>query len=233
MNDSGFGRLVGVLLSPEKTFRSIAERATWLAPLLVLMVLNTVVGYLINQRIDVEQMMRRQMAQRDQEMSQEQIDQAVEMAEKVGPVMTLVSGLVFAPAIYLILAAVFMSAVRLAGSEIDFQRSLSVFLYSMMTWALYSLLALPIILSRESLDPEVAQSGVLMSNLGAFAPEDAGAVVKGLLSSLDAFSVWTLILLILGYRIVGRISTGASAAIMLTLWALYVAGKIGLLALFT
>ncbi|HEX7180364.1 MAG TPA: Yip1 family protein [Thermoanaerobaculia bacterium] len=233
MNDSGFGRLVGVLLSPEKTFRSIAERPTWLAPLLVLMVLNTAVGYLVNQRIDVEQMVRQQMEQRNQEVSQEQLDQAVGMAEKLGPVMTVVSGLVFAPAIYLILAAVFMSIVRLAGSEIDFQRSLSVFLYGMMPWVLYSLLALPIILSRESLDPEAAQSGVLMSNLGAFAPEDAGVVVKGLLSSLDAFSVWTLILLILGYRVVGRISTGASAAVVLTLWLLYVAGKVGLLYAFS
>lgn len=233
MHDSGFGRLIGVLVSPERTFRSIAERPTWLAPLLVLMVLGTAVGYLANQRIDVEQMVRQQMAQRDGEVSQEQVDQAVEMAEKIGPAMTLLSGLVFSPGIYLILAFVFLSIVRMAGSEIDFSRSLSVLLYGMTPWALYSLLALPVILSRESLDPEVAQSGILMSSLGAFAPEDAGVVVKGLLSSLDAFSIWAVVLLVIGYRVVGRISTGASAAVVLTLWAVYLAGKIGMLYAFS
>jgi hypothetical protein len=34
--DSGFGRLIGVLVSPGKTFESIARRPTWLVPLLVL-----------------------------------------------------------------------------------------------------------------------------------------------------------------------------------------------------
>ena len=42
MEDSSFGRLIGVLVSPGKTFRSIAERPAWLVPFLVLMVLSLV-----------------------------------------------------------------------------------------------------------------------------------------------------------------------------------------------
>ena len=39
MNDSSFGRLIGVLVAPGKTFRSIAERPTWVVAPLVLLVL--------------------------------------------------------------------------------------------------------------------------------------------------------------------------------------------------
>lgn len=233
MNDSGFGRLVGVLLSPEKTFRSIAERPTWLAPLLVLMVLGTLVGYLVNQRTDLEAVIRHQMAQSDREISQEQLEQGVEIAKKIGPISVLVIGVVISPLLYMLIAAVFLALVRLMGSDIDFRRSLSVLLHGMMPWAVHGLLALPIVLSRESIDPETLQRGILMSNLGAFASEDAGPILKALLASLDVFTIWTLILLILGYRVVGKVSTMAATGIVLSLWLLYLAGKLGWVAIFS
>ena len=36
MEDSSFGRLLGVFVAPGKTFRSLAARPTWALPLLVL-----------------------------------------------------------------------------------------------------------------------------------------------------------------------------------------------------
>ena len=44
MKDSGWGRLLGVLVAPGETFRSIAERPTWLPPLLLLALLGAGAG---------------------------------------------------------------------------------------------------------------------------------------------------------------------------------------------
>src|SRR4029453_15340994 len=52
MENSGFGRLIGVLVSPGKTFQSIAERPTWALPLVVLLFLSAVIGYVTAQRTD-------------------------------------------------------------------------------------------------------------------------------------------------------------------------------------
>ena len=58
MKDSSWGRLVGVLVAPGETFRSIAERPTWLPPLLVLTLLGGAVGLVLQMRTDPEEMVR-------------------------------------------------------------------------------------------------------------------------------------------------------------------------------
>ena len=47
-----FGRLIGVFVSPKQTLASIAERPSWLAPLVLLVVLGTSVGALLNTKMN-------------------------------------------------------------------------------------------------------------------------------------------------------------------------------------
>ena len=166
LESSALGRLIGVLTSPGKTFRSIAERPTWAAPLLLLVLLTSGVGYLVAQRLDMEQAIRQRLAGR-QELSQEQMDKAVAQGKKYGPIAALASGVVVTPIGYLLAAALFFTLFRLLGSEVDYVRSLAVWLHGLMPWAIATLLALPIVLSRAKLDPTTAQRGLLLSNLAA------------------------------------------------------------------
>ncbi len=54
LEDSSFGRLIGVLVSPGKTFQSIAARPTWGVALIVLLIAATASSVLISQRMDKE-----------------------------------------------------------------------------------------------------------------------------------------------------------------------------------
>lgn len=233
MHESGFGRVIGALVSPEKTFRSIGERPTWVVPLLLLVLVSAALGYSLSQRVDQEQMIRQQMADRDEQVSEEQIQQSVQMMEKVGPAMYTGSAIA-TPLIYLLIALIFMVSLRLAGSEIGFGQSFAVTVHAMLPWLIHALLSLPLLLRLETISPEVMQGGgVLMSNLAPLAPEEASPVVAALLASLDLFTVWTLILLIIGYRVVARVSTVTAATVSLTLWLLYLAIKLGATAVFS
>lgn len=229
MHDSSFGRLLGVLMAPGKTFRSVAERPTWVVPLLVLTVLGSLTTFLVMQRVDQEEMVRYQMSQFGRELSEDQIQQQVEMAEKTRPVQQVL-GPIFIIVIFLILAVVFWVAFKLLGSEMDFRSSLATALYGLVpAFGIGSLLGILIILGRDSITPEEMMSGggVLMSNAAAFAPEDASPFVESLLGSLDVFSIWSLILLTIGYSIVARVSTKAAGITVVVLWLLYVLGKSG------
>jgi len=233
MHESGFGRVIGVLVSPDKTFRSIAERPTWVVPLLLLTLLTAMVGWFAGHRIDYEQTIRQEMADRGEKVSEAQIQQAVNLTQRFGWAFALLPA-VFSPVVYLLIALAFLVALRLSGSEIGYGQSLSVTLHAMMPWAVQALLSLPLILRLDTIDPEVMKrGGVLMSNLAALAPEGSGKVLFALLASFDLFTVWALILLVLGYRRVARVSTGTATAVSLTLWLLYLAGKIGLAAVFS
>ncbi len=237
LEDSSFGRLIGVLVSPVKTFRSIAERPTWVVPLVVLLIVSTVVGVLANQRIDKNDMrqMMRERIEKSQggQASPEQLERTMAMAEKVNSVTRWLIPL-FAVVIYLVIAALFFGAFHFfSGSEIPYKTSFAVTLHGLMPSLVTALLTLPVILSRPHINLKDAQSGnLLASNLGAFAPESLGPAMRSLLSSLDFFSLWTLFLLIIGYRIAAKVSTAAATTVVVVLWVLYVAAKAGLAGLF-
>ncbi|HEV8582934.1 MAG TPA: YIP1 family protein [Thermoanaerobaculia bacterium] len=235
MESSSFGRLIGALVAPGKTFRAIAERPTWAVALIVLLAAGTVVGVLANQRLDkdeLRQTIKERIEKGQGQASAEQVERGVEMAEKVSSVTRWLIP-VFAAAVYLLTNLFFWMAFRFfAGSGISYKTSFSVLLHAFLPQVISAVLTLPVLLSRESIGMEEARSGILASSLAAFAPEDTGKVLRSLLSSLDFFSIWTLILLVIGYHLAARVSKGTAAAIVLVLWALYVGGKVGLATLF-
>ncbi|HEX6199993.1 MAG TPA: hypothetical protein VF150_07000, partial [Thermoanaerobaculia bacterium] len=70
-------------------------------------------------------------------------------------------------------------------------------------------------------------------NLAFLAPEDASVVVTGLLSGLDLFALWSVVLVAIGLSVVGRLSKGAAAALSIAWWAIGVSLRIAFLAMFT
>jgi hypothetical protein len=236
LEDSGAGRVIGALVSPVKTFRSLAERPTWGVALVVLLVVATLVGVLANKRIDPNDM--RQTVQQRMEKSQgqitpEQLDRAMEMTAKVNAV-TLWLIPVFVIIIYLVVALLFFAAFRFfGGSEISFKSSFATAVHAFLPGVVAALLTLPVVLTHDHLKVKDVQGGnLLASNLGAFAPETLGPAVRALLSSVDFFSIWTVCLLVVGYKAAAKVSTANAATVAIVLWALYVAGKVGLAARF-
>lgn len=233
MSGAGFDRLPGVLISPVKTFRSIGERPTWWPPLVVLVVLVGLIGVLVVQRMDFEAVMHQQMAKQNREMSQEQMDRGVQLAKRFAPVFAVGSALVVWPVALLLIALVLWVLFKLFGSELSYLASFAVTLHSMMPVVAAQLLALPIILSRKTISLEDAKSGgILMSNLGVLAPEGSSAALHALLASFDFFGLWTLLLLILGYREVAKVSTAKAATTVVVLWLLVVGLRVGWAAVF-
>jgi hypothetical protein len=196
MEDSSLGRLISVLISPEKTFRSIAEHPTWVVALVVLVLLGAAAGYLVFQKLD--------------------------MAEVISQ---------SAPLGYLLFALVFWVVFKLQGGEFDYRTSLSVTLHGLMPTAVYSLLSLPVIYSRQTIGIEESQRGVLFSNLAPLAPEEAGTALTALLASIDLFTIWCLVLFAIGYSIVGRVSKTSAGVTVVLLWIVYVVIKVGMMSI--
>lgn len=232
MEQSSFGRLAGVLVSPAKTFKAISEKPTWAVALVVLIVIGLVSGIMMSGKIDWANVTRESMEAQNRDIPEEQIEKIIDFQEKAGPALMIGGSLVAQPAVYMLLAVVFMVVFKMLGGELNFLCSFSVVLHSMMPRAVMSLLSIPVILSKDEFGFEELQDGsVLTSNLGAFAPEGAGPAVVAVLSSIDLFSLWALTLLVIGYGVVARVSKGAAAGGVIALWVVYVLGKVGLSAL--
>jgi hypothetical protein len=228
VHDSAFGRLIAVLISPTRTFQSIAQRPTWAVPLIVLLVLNIGVSVLVFQRVDMQEVIARDTARQGQELTDQQIEQFAGVAEKFG----LGCFAVVPPIGYLLFALVLMVVFKVAGGEIGFPASFSVTLHAMMPWAVASLITIPVALGTEAFSYEqIKASSFIASSAAAFAPEGTGPVLLTLLSAFDLFSFWTMALLAIGFSIVARVSRGKAAVTVIALWAVYVAFRVGMAAL--
>lgn len=219
-------RPLGVLTSPQATFRSIAERPSWLPPLLVLLILYVALQVVVTQRIDMEGVMRQAFEERNQPIDEEQIARMAQMQSNFGVACQVV---VF-PLGMMLIAAFLLGLTQLAGGEIDFRRSLAVTGHGLMPNAVAWLLTLPVVLGRREIDLVEAQGGLLASHLALFAADDTPAWLLTLLARLDLFSLWSLVLLGVGAHVVGGLSSRASAIVVAVLWLLWVGLMVGLTA---
>ena len=227
MEHSSVGRMMSVLTAPAKTFKSIAEKPTaWLA-ILILVVVTVGITVVVTSKIDGEVMMREQLEKSGQEMTEEQMESAIAIGSKmkwIGPAFVVV----FAPLFMLVAGGLF----QVQGSDMNFMRSLAVYTYASMPALVKGLLTLPVALSRAEISAEAAQQGtLLMSNLAFLGPDDAGPAVIAALGSADVFSVWIIVLLSMGYSIVGKVSKPAATVTVVLIWLFGVALKVGFAAL--
>ncbi len=229
MEHSNFGRVISVLISPTRTFRSIAERPTWLVPILVLVVLGLISMLVAVPKIDWEESARVRMEQSGRELPAEQVEALIEIWKKPVTVFIYVKSVVFPWIMFPLMALIFLGLFRVAGGELGFKTSLGVLLHGFMPWAVATLLSIPVLLARDSLVVDKIEDGV--SNLAVFAGDDTGLVTASLLASVDLFSLWTIALLVIGYAIAARVSKGRATAIVVGLWLAWVVVKAGLVGL--
>lgn len=231
MENSSIGRLASVFLAPGKTFKSIAERPTWLVALVVALIVTIAVTSLVFPRMDWEEMIRTQVEQSNTQLSEDQIQTQIGFVERFSFVFGII-GVVFSMAAYFIVALVLTLGTKLLGGTIDYKRALSTTVYGMMPLVLGALLAIPVILSQDTLSAEAVQSGsFLSSNLSIFAPEGASTAIRTLLASFDVFTLWSVILLVIGIGVVGRLKSGTAIGLVVGSWLFWVLIKTGWAAL--
>ena len=228
-----WARLIGVLTAPTATFRSIAARPTWGVALAVFVIVAIASTAVLVPRIDRAQMreqMREEMAKRGGAETADEEALAVMERASLGCVAS--AGVGGSLVVCFLLAALFL-AFNLVGGEIDYRTSLAVTTHGLMPWALLSLLAIPVMLGRGSLDMQELQrgGGLLPSNLTVLAPEDASPRLFALLASVDLFTLWALALLIVGYHVAARVSKGMAAGVIIGFWLLWVGIKVALASL--
>ncbi len=231
LENNRYGRLVTVLVSPTKTFRSIAERPTWLVAVLVLILCTQLATLATLPKLDWEETIHYRLEQKGRELPPEQEAAVVAIMEKHGTPWILVFLAVLPWIFYPLAAAIFLGMFRLLGSGIRFRTSLSVWAHSLIPAALSMLASVVALMGTDELTIERLDRGVPIPNLSILAGEDPGLPLFTLLASIDVFSLWMVVLLILGYSITTKLPWQRVAACVVGLWLVFLAGITGLAAL--
>ena len=222
---NGLQRLAGVLFAPVDTFREIAQKPDLLTPIVAILIVSFVTTFVVVPRMDFETAMREQMTDTNRNMSKEDVERMVRFSTAAAKMIAYVSpllNLIF----FVVIAAVLLLAFRLLGGEGTFKQAFSVSLYAWMPLLILGIVTTIVLLGRGTIAAD-EMATVVMSHLGFLVDRKDNPVLFALLSSIELFTIWTIVLFIIGFSFVSRMSRGKSAAIVLTLWAVMIILKVG------
>jgi hypothetical protein len=234
-----FSRLTGTLLSPGETFVDINRKPTWIAPILIAIIVAVAFSFFYDWKVkpDYLEITRQQMKARVRggEMPPEEtIKRAADLTSKINWVYAIV----FPPIGYLFLAGVFALGMLLMQAQTTFKKILSVVAWAGTSVGIVSTIVVTasvMIRETDSLKdvPWYYASRYTATNLAAIlSPESP--VLKALTGSLDVFSIWRLILLSIGLAAIAgsrKITTRKTATLVVALWVLGILVSVGFAAM--
>lgn len=218
-----FGALAGVIMSPGETFEKLEKKPIWLVPMLVFMVLSIISTVIAMPKFDFETAMRDQLARQGQDVDEAQIETFV----KIQKPLVYTTAVVGTPIVLLIATLVYMLGFKAFGGDGRFKQFFSITIFAWVPQVLKSIIGTIVIATRESVRVEEAQT-IVMSNLGFLADPIDKPALYALLTSVDVFTIWSLILMVMGYGLVSKRPKGQSIGIVVAIWLVWVIGKTGL-----
>ena len=207
------GRILRVFYAPSETFEAVAEQrsvADWLVPTIIVAVAIFVSTYLtlpIYVAETMEQMKQQMPAEQRSEM------------EGTGEAMRI-SGLIAAPVmtfVWLFIgAAMYLLIGKLLGGLLGYGHCLAIVAYTSLIAILQHVVKTSLVLASETMDVQIG--------LGMFLSEEARKSFGGaLLTSIEPFVVWMVVVAGLGLSIVGQVERSRAYAGVVAITLLFLA----------
>ena len=195
-------RILRVFYAPSETFEAVAEQrsaADWLVPTIVVALAIFFSTYLTSP-IYVAEMM-------EQMREQVPAEQGGEMENTATAIR--ISGLIAAPVMTFVMlfigAAIYLLVGKLLGGLLGYGHCLALVAYTSLIAILQHVVKTPLVLANETMDVQIG--------LGMFLSEEARKSFGGaLLSLIDPFIVWMIVIAGLGLSIVGQIERSRAYA---------------------
>ena len=227
---SAFARIIGVFFSPKATFEDIVRKPGWLAPVLLTTVLSIISVVALNQRVNWRDFIVQQIEKSPQgaQLSADQKQQRAEVGAKFTVAIVYVAGVIVPVCFALIVGLVMMGAYNLmAGAGARFSTAVSIVAHA----GLVGIVSTPLFLLVLFLKPPgtIDPDNPLATNLAAFLPEDSARWLVVLGKSIDIFTIWTLILIAIGFAAVNprKLKGAKSFTIAFSVWAAFVILRVG------
>jgi hypothetical protein len=220
-------RLVDTFVAPTKTFTDIRRNASWWLPFLLSILVSLAFAASIDRKIGFDQVAQSNIdrnAQAQQNMSNLPEAQREQTIHKIGSFTKVVSylypliGLIFA----LISAGILMLTFNFGlGAKASYKEYLAVWFYAGLPFMIKFLLAAIAIFAGVNAEHFDINNPV-GTNVGWYLTSDTPLWLRTLFSSADIFTLWVVLLLILGCSIVAKVKRSSSAIVIIGWWVLII-----------
>ena len=208
-------KMVGMLLSPSKTFEQIKLKPDWLIPMIFILFATLTVQlvskpYFFNSR-QYEKLIEDTIEKTD--MDREAVES---MMQRQMGIMMPVGGLVITPIIILVFAGIFFFGGNIIlGGTTDFRTMFSLSVYVGVIGSIGLLLKLPLIIAKGSTD--------ILTNLAILMPVDMDdTILYKLLNMVDVVLIWQTLLLAMGFVVIYEWQQKKANILVIGVWVLVI-----------
>ncbi len=231
-------RILDTFIAPTETFTDFKRSTSWWAAFLVLVVCGYVMIFAAANKVGWEQINENQMklnpkaAERMEQMPPEQRARAVQLQTTVTkyasygfPVFTLIA--------IVIVAAVLMGTFNFGfGAQVDFKAAIAIVTFGWLPGAIRSLLtALTLFLGANA--ENFNFQNPIGSNPGYYMGTESSRALVALLTNVDLFSIWIVVLMGLGFACVSKVKKGTAIGVVAAWYLLITLIGVGFTAAFS
>jgi len=217
-------RLLDTFIAPSKTFTDIRHNASWWAPWLLISLSSVLFIYTIGRQITFDQVTKNQIAhskRADQfdKLPADQQEKQIQLSGKIirffgygSPVLILVY--------FLITAVTLWGTFKIAGAETTFKQAYAITMYASLPGLVGALLG--IISMFAGVNPEGFDiNNPVGTNLAYYLdPETTGKFIRGMASSIDLITFWSIALLVIGFTCTSKVKR-STAIVIVVGWFLF------------
>ncbi len=222
-------RVVDTFVAPTKTFTDIRRNASWWLPFLLSILISLAFAASVDRKIGFDQVAQSNInrnAQAQQSMSnlpeaqREQSIHTIAAFTRVVSYLFPVLGLIFA----LVCAGILMLTFNFGlGAKASYKEYLAVWFYAGLPFLIKFLLAAIAIFAGVSAE-QFDMNNPVGTNVGWYLTSDVPLWLRTLFSSADIFTLWVVLLLILGCSTVARVKRSSAAIAIIGWWVLIILG---------
>jgi len=222
---SGAAKVFNIFFEPRKVFESLKAKPTWLAPFVIVALLGIGFYYYTYPFIMNQQVERIEKNERIPEDQKQMIIERMTAKEhpplwqlSLAPLGTLISLAVVAAILFFVFNV-------LLGGDSTYRRVFSVYSYSTLIAVPAMMVKFPLIMIKKDLNIQTSLALLLSA-------DEKGGFLYSLLSSLDIFTIWQVVLVSMGMAVMYKYSTKKAFTTVLVLWLVWILAKSGLSTLF-
>jgi hypothetical protein len=228
-------RLLDTFIAPSKAFTDLRRNASWWALFLIITVVSLLFVYVVDQKVGFRKVvdnliqLQPKQAERIDNMPAAQRQQVMQQQATVTKIISY-SIPVIALIIYAIFAAVLFATLKFgASSDLQYKTLFALVVYTRLPQLLATILAMLSLVAGVSSDGFNIQNPVA-TNPGYFIGPEGSATLRSLLTPLDVFNIWTLILTAIGITCISKVKRGTAFAVVFGWFGLVVLVRVAIAA---
>jgi len=219
-------RIVNTFIAPSKTFTDLRRNASWWAPWLLISIVSMVFIWSMGKQIGFEQISKNQIAHSSRA---DQFDKlpADQQAKQLAISSKIIAGFGYGSPVlilfYCLIAtlALWLTFKLAVGGETTFGQSYAIVMYAWLPGIIGAILGT--ISMFAGINPEGFDiNNPVGTNLAYYLdPDTTGKFVRGMASSLDILSIWSIVLVGIGFACTSKVKRSTAIIVVAVLYLVF------------